>query len=567
MHDRRQFLRGASGFLAGLSAANLARPALALGSALGARSRGPHLAPRAKSVIFLFMYGGPSHIDTFDYKPELFRSDGKTVQVKTRGRGGPKNEGRVVGPKWRFQQYGECGKWVSDLFPHLAQRVDDIAFLHSLYSESPIHGSAMLMMNSGRLLSGNPCMGSWVNYGLGSENPDLPGFVVMLDRTGGPISGAKNWSSGYMPASYQGVVVRSQGSAILDLDPPAGMDRDLQRRMLDHLREVNERHHAEHPDDTELAARIASYELAYRMQDSAPEAFDWASEHEETRALYGLDVERTFDFGRKCLIARRLVERGVRFVQIYSGGAHNDDNWDAHGDLVLNHERHAGNTDKPIAGLLADLARRGLLEETLIVWDRRVRPPTHRRVRRGHRPRPQLLRLHELARRRRHQGRRLHRRNGRARLRRRHRPLPREAPARDHSHAPRPRPQSPELPLPRSGTATRRRGRCGADRARSGVTPPRADSSRIQCNHPGFHRVFLPASELASGASRNDALESVETAGAWFDGRRGGIDALGSRCASPVAPTRTRLLRSGWRRHGLIEIGSVATGGRVSSSE
>ncbi len=368
MRDRRQFLRGAGGMLAGLTAASLAEPALALGRVVGAHPRGPHFAPRAKRVIFLFMYGGPSHVDTFDYKPELFRSDGKTVQVKTRGRGGAKNEGRVVGPKWRFNQYGQCGKWVSDLFPHLARRVDDIAFLHSLYSESPIHGSAMLMMNSGRVLSGNPCMGAWVNYGLGSENPDLPGFVVMLDRTGGPISGAKNWSSGYMPASYQGVVVRSQGSAILDLDPPAGMDRDLQRRLLDHLRGLNERHHAEHPDDTELAARIASYELAYKMQDSAPEAFDWASEDEGTRALYGLDRERTFEFGRKCLIARRLVERGVRFVQIYSGGAHDDDNWDAHGDLVRNHERHAGNTDQPIAGLLADLARRGLLDETLVVW-------------------------------------------------------------------------------------------------------------------------------------------------------------------------------------------------------
>ena len=182
-----------------------------------------HFDGKAKSVIFLFMYGGPSHVDTFDYKPKLYPLDGKTIPVKTFGRGGHKNEGRVVGPKWQFQQYGQCGKWVSDLFPHLAGCVDDMAFLHSLYAESPIHGSAMLMMNSGRLLSGHPALGSWVNYGLGSVNEDLPGFVVMLDKTGGPISGPKNWSSGYMPAAYQGVVIRADGTPIHDLDLPPGV--------------------------------------------------------------------------------------------------------------------------------------------------------------------------------------------------------------------------------------------------------------------------------------------------------------------------------------------------------
>src|SRR6185369_2001557 len=169
----------------------------------------PHFDPKAKAVIFLFMYGGPSQVDTFEYKPKLYPLDGKTIPVKTFGRGGHKNTGRVVGPKWKFKQYGQCGKWVSDLFPHLATCVDDMAFLHSLYAESPIHGSAMLMMNSGRLLSGHPALGSWVNYGLGTVNENLPGFVVMLDHKGGPISGAKNWSSGYMPASYQGVVLRA----------------------------------------------------------------------------------------------------------------------------------------------------------------------------------------------------------------------------------------------------------------------------------------------------------------------------------------------------------------------
>ncbi|MGE0142997.1 MAG: DUF1501 domain-containing protein [Planctomycetota bacterium] len=332
------------------------------------RPRPPHHAPRAKSCIFLFMYGGPSHVDTFDYKPKLYPLDGKTIDIATKGRGGTKNQGRVVGPKWNFRQYGECGKWVSDLFPHLGQCVDRMAFVHSMYAESPLHGSAMLMMNSGSLLSGAPCLGSWVNYGLGSENANLPGFVVMLDETGGPISGAKNWSSGYMPATYQGVVLRPKGVPILDLATPQGTTRPMQRRLLDALREMNERHLAPRVEDTELSARIASYELAYRMQQHAPEAVDLSGESEATRELYGLDDERTADFGRKCLLARRMVERGVRFVQVYSGGNHNDHNWDAHGDLVYNHEKHAGATDRPIAGLLKDLEQRGLLDETIVVW-------------------------------------------------------------------------------------------------------------------------------------------------------------------------------------------------------
>jgi hypothetical protein len=243
-----------------------------------------------------------------------------------------------------------------------------MAFLHSMYAESPIHGSAMLMMNSGRLLSGHPALGSWVNYGLGSVNENLPGFVVMLDKTGGPISGPKNWSSGYMPASYQGVVVRADGTPIHDLDVPPGLTRDAQRRLLDRLREKNEDHLAPRQDNTELTARIASYELAFKMQQHAPEAVDLARETPTTLSLYGIDQDRTADFGRKCLLARRLVERGVRFVQIYSGGAHNDDNWDAHSDIVKNHSFHAGNTDKPIAGLLKDLKQRGLLDSTIVVW-------------------------------------------------------------------------------------------------------------------------------------------------------------------------------------------------------
>lgn len=331
-------------------------------------ARAPHFAPKAKRVIFLYMYGGPSHMDTFDHKPMMKGMDGKTVEVKTFGRGGHRNMGRIVEPRWNFKPYGECGKMVSDLFPNLATCVDDISFIHSMTADSPIHGSAMLMMNSGRILSGHPALGSWVNYGLGSVNENLPGFVVMLDPRGGPISGAKNWSSGYMPASYQGTVMRSAGTPILDLNRPQDLSDSAQRRLLDTLRGYNEQHLAARADNSNLAARIASYELAYRMQAEAPEAVDVTQETESTQHLYGLNDPKTAAFGRQCLLARRLVERGVRFVQLYSGGAHNDDNWDAHTDMERNHNLHAGETDLPIAGLLKDLKQRSLLDDTLIVW-------------------------------------------------------------------------------------------------------------------------------------------------------------------------------------------------------
>jgi Protein of unknown function (DUF1501) len=328
----------------------------------------PHHAPKAKSVIFIFCYGGPSHIDTFDYKPAMKGMDNKTVRVKTSGRGGVKDQGRIVEPRWEFKPYGRCGKWVSDLFPHVARHVDDIAFVHSLTADSPQHGSAMLQMNSGKIQSGSPCLGSWVNYGLGTENENLPGFVVMLDPRGGPISGAKNWSSGYMPAQYEGTILRSAGTPILDLRRPAGTTDAAQRDLLDTLREYNADHAGRTGHNPALAARVASYELAYKMQSAAPEAVDLSRESEETKELYGLNQKVTQPFGRQCLLARRLVERGVRFIQIYSGGNHLDTSWDAHGDLVKNHTLHCAETDLPIAGLLTDLKRRGLLDSTLVVW-------------------------------------------------------------------------------------------------------------------------------------------------------------------------------------------------------
>ena len=376
---RREFLWEAGGGFTGVALAGLL--AFDRFFALNARAEGgeaklvnplapkpPHFAPKARSVIFLFMYGGPSQVDTFDYKPELYRLDGKNVPVKTFGRAGRRSEGRVVGPKWQFKQYGQSGKWISDLFPHLGTCVDDIAFLHSMIADSPLHGSAMLQMNTGKILSGSPCLGSWVNYGLGSVNENLPGFVVMLDPTGGPISGAKNWASGYMPASYQATVVRSAGDPILDLNRPSGLSETSQRRFLDTLKDFNSEHLAQRADNSQLAARIASYEMAFNMQRHAPETVDLSKESEATRELYGLNEKRTEDFGRRCLLARRMVERGVRFIQLYAGGAHNDDNWDAHGDLVKNHNYHAGRTDKPIAALLKDLKQRGLLDSTLVIW-------------------------------------------------------------------------------------------------------------------------------------------------------------------------------------------------------
>ena len=246
--------------------------------------------------------------------------------------------------------------------------VDDIAFIHSMTADSPIHGSAMLMMNSGKILSGSPCLGSLTTYGLGSENQNLPGFVVMLDPRGGPISGAKNWSCGYMPASYQATIMRSKGTPILNLAPPEGMSRETQVKLLATMDQYNREHQATRQDNSDLAARIANYELAFRMQTAAPEATDISQETAATQEMYGLNGEKSGTFGRQCLLARRLVERGVRFVQIYSGGNHNDANWDAHGDLEHNHNLHAAETDKPIAGLLKDLKQRGMLKNTLIVW-------------------------------------------------------------------------------------------------------------------------------------------------------------------------------------------------------
>ena len=426
--------------------------------------KAPPLPAKAKSVIFLFMYGGPSHVDTFDYKPELYPLDGKTIAVKTFGRGGKKNEGRIVGPKWAFRQYGECGKWVSDLFPNLATCVDDIAFIHSMYAESPIHGSAMLMMNSGRLLIGQPLPGHVGQLrpgererepaGLrGDARPDrrpdqrreelverlhagrLPGDGAPLRRHADPRPGL---AGGHPTAPRAGSCSTGSARRTRTTWPPA-------------------------PTTPSWPRGSPATSWPSRCSSSAPEAVDFAGESPETLALYGIDQPRTADFGRKCLIARRLVERGVRFVQIYSGGAHNDDNWDAHADLVANHTKHAGNTDKPIAGLIKDLKRRGLLDETLIVWGGEFgRQPTAEYAK-GTGPRPQLVRLHDVDGRRRHQGGNQRRQDRRARQHRRRGPLPRQEPACDDPAPARPRPQRPDLLLRRPAPEARRRRRGRAD--------------------------------------------------------------------------------------------------------
>jgi hypothetical protein len=315
------------------------------------------------------MYGGPSQIDLFDPKPELVKRHGKPIPnldkdplFKMRG------PGPLLASSRKFIKSGNSGIEVSDLFPSVSRCVDDLAVIRSCYADSFAHGSGLLQMNTGYLRQGYPSLGSWVTYGLGTVNQNLPAYVVLLDHRGGPISGPPNWNSGFMPAVYQGTQFRTSGDPVLNLRPPAEISRSQQRNELDLLAALNDDFDRSSPRNSELAARIASYELAFRMQTHAPEAVDLARESEATKRLYGLDNPTTEKFGRRCLMARRLVERGVRFVQVYSGGGHLEETWDAHSDVNKNHERHCGETDQPIAALLTDLKRRGLLDETLVVW-------------------------------------------------------------------------------------------------------------------------------------------------------------------------------------------------------
>jgi hypothetical protein len=257
---------------------------------------------------------------------------------------------------------------ISDYFPRVREHADKLAVINSCHTDSHAHGSALVQMNTGKTFIGRPSLGSWCVYGLGTLNQSLPGYVVMLDRRGGPISGQPNWSSGFMPATYQGTLFRPVGDPILNLRGPAHVSRDIQRAQLDLLAQLNEEHLKSRPGGSELAARAASYELAFRMQSEAPEAVDLSQETRDTLEMYGIGQAPTDEFGRNCLVARRLVERGVRFIQLYSGGGHLEETWDAHESIEKNHGRHGAEVDQPIAALLTDLEQRGLLDSTLVLW-------------------------------------------------------------------------------------------------------------------------------------------------------------------------------------------------------
>jgi hypothetical protein len=329
---------------------------LALGKLLDAQE---HFAPKAKSVIWLFMEGGPSGFDLFDYKPELQKNAGKRVEGIETFFGNP---GPLLKSPYSFKRYGQSGAFVCEKYATLAQHVDDIAFIKSCWAESNNHGPAMYQINTGLPRVGFPSVGSWVTYGLGSENRNLPGFVV-LGNARGAKGGPANWGSGFLPSSYQGTLFRASGTPVLNLDRPKDVTPEGQRAMLDAAASLNGAHLAAHGGDGELDARIQSFEMAYRMQMAAKELVDFSKESDETRKLYELDVGVSKPFGEKCLLARRLVERGVRFVQAYI-----NDEWDAHDGIKKNHDARCAETDGPIAGLLTDLKQRGLLDTTLVVW-------------------------------------------------------------------------------------------------------------------------------------------------------------------------------------------------------
>ncbi|HWB00408.1 MAG TPA: DUF1501 domain-containing protein [Pirellulales bacterium] len=332
--------------------------------------RRSHFPSKAKSVIWLFMNGGQSQVDTWDHKPELSKRDGKTFEGFDNNTGFFTGQvGPLMGSPFKFAQHGQSGAWVSEIFPAMAKHVDDMAFIHSCFTETNNHSPALFQINTGMSRMGFPCVGSWVTYGLGTENQDLPAFVVMYDTLGRglPKGHATNWSAGFLPGIYQGTALNPSGAPIDNLERLAHMSADDQRRQLDLLKSLNEEHRQQNADEAALAARIESFELAYRMQLSAPEAFNVDDEPEAIRKLYGLDDKRCAHFSRQALIARRLVERGVRFVQIYSGGMENQRSWDGHNDIAGNHRQFAEETDTPIAALLTDLKQRGLLDSTLIV--------------------------------------------------------------------------------------------------------------------------------------------------------------------------------------------------------
>lgn len=369
MSTRRHFLRySAAGFgFAGLTAL------LAEQAADPLAPKKPHHTPRAKRVIFVFMHGGPSHLDTFDPKPALDRDHGKPLPFKRPLTFAEGQTGNLFKSPWKFRQHGQSGLPVSELFPHLARSVDDLCIVRSMVGDSVAHGGAVMQLNTGSNTFVRPSMGAWVIYGLGTENRNLPAFLTI--KPGLSHGGAKNWSSAFLPAVYQGTAVAHGGVLVDDLKEPIeylhnfGLTPEQQRYELDMIQKMNRASAERWRHDTELDARIQAFELAFRMQTEAPEAFDIAKETAATRSLYGMDQPASKDFGWQCLIARRLAERNVRFIQInHEYGPGNEVGWDAHSELIRLHTKTARMVDQPIAGLLTDLKSRGLLKDTLVVW-------------------------------------------------------------------------------------------------------------------------------------------------------------------------------------------------------
>jgi len=328
----------------------------------------PHIAPKAKSCIFLTMLGGVSQMDTFDPKPALSKFDGKLMDwsgEKLTDQPSLFAKPRVIHQSpFQFKKHGQCGMDVSEIFPHTATCVDDMAFVRSIQAENGNHPAAVFQINTGFTMPGNPSMGAWITYGLGAENRNLPAFVALPDFRSIPFSGSQQWGSGFLPASYQGTVLRWKGDPIRDLESPEGLTPELRDKQRELLRNYNHEFLKKHFTNPELRARMDAYELAYRMQAEVPGVLDIEEEPESVKELYGMDEETTYAFGKRCLMARKLVEAGVRFVQVYTPSQ----SWDAHLDIRENHVKNAQETDKPVAALLKDLKRRGLLDETLVVW-------------------------------------------------------------------------------------------------------------------------------------------------------------------------------------------------------
>lgn len=323
-----------------------------------------HHPPRAKAMISMFMQGGPSHLDMFDPKPMLQKYDGKKFPGDIKYDNAAQASSKVLGSPWKFSKYGECGTELSELLPGLSEVVDDITLIRSMHTGVNNHGQSIYAMHSGRILPGRPTLGSWLTYGLGSESENLPAYIAMVDPGGAPVLGVDNWTNGWLPSLYQGTVIRPKEPRILNLNAPPHLSGKAQEKYLDFLGKLNQRHLNQHPGEDDLSARIASYELAAKMQTAATEALDLSKETKATQAMYGIDRSESAEFGKRCLIARRLIERGVRFVQIMTGNQH----WDHHTSMRTSLPRTCKRVDVPSAGLVKDLKMRGLLDETLVHW-------------------------------------------------------------------------------------------------------------------------------------------------------------------------------------------------------